>query len=212
MFQMACQTIQSCLCRYWGIVDDKIRVIGSGCLLASDLVLMARHLVIDTQTQGGEPTIFKRDGVFQCRIEWDNANSDLVLLRTVNCTKQSSQPPPTQFPVIGSVLPNQGMLLGYMACLRREGAHLINLPYFSSGHVSFIKHSDHEAMRYVFSGGIIEGGFSGGPVFQPNGSIIGVLVSAFQTQTQGLIVNTLFTLPEFVSTAQFVQQIAKFAQ
>jgi hypothetical protein len=46
-------------------------------------------------------------------------------------------------------------------------------------------------MRYVMSGGFIEGGFSGGPVFLPDGKVVGVLVSAFQSLTQGLIFNTV---------------------
>jgi hypothetical protein len=142
MFRVACETIEPCLCRYYGVLPDSSRaVMGSGCLLAGDLVLTARHLLIDTQSAGGQSKIIKRDGTFQCQLVWENAPSDLAILRTTICETQGSQVLPAHYPQLADVLPTQGMLVGYMGYFRRDGGAVTNLRYFSGEFVSFINFS-----------------------------------------------------------------------
>src|SRR4051812_25969931 len=122
MFRAACETIEPCLCRYNGVSPNgSIEVLGSGCLLADNLVLTARHLLIDTQSAGGRPMISKRDGGFNCQLVWENAPSDLAILRTTTCVRQSNQPLPAHYPQLADFPPAQGMLVGYMGYFRREG-------------------------------------------------------------------------------------------
>ena len=211
MFRAACETIEPCLCRYYGVLPNgSIAVMGSGCLLAGDIVLTARHLLIDTYSAGGQPKISKRDGAFECELVWENASSDLAILRTTTCVSQGSQPLPANFPPLADFLPAQGMLVGYMGYFRRDGGAVTNFRYFSGEFVSFVNHHDQLTMRYVMSGGFIEGGFSGGPVFLQDGRIIGVLVSSFQSISQGLILEIPVALPEFASICEFSHNIVYF--
>ena len=207
MFRESCSIIDPCLCQFCGVRNSEIVVVGTGCLLSTTHALTARHLVIDTHNRGGQPRIINRSGAFACEVVWETAESDLTLLRLTTCESEGGQPPPSSFPRLADVQPAQGMLLGYMAFLRREGGAVTRMKFFSGGFVSVVNYHTDQAMRYVLSSGFTEGGFSGGPVFRRDGTLIGVIVSAIQSWSQGLIVDTPFTLPEFVSLAQHRREV-----
>jgi S1-C subfamily serine protease len=202
MFDGACALYTPCLCQIFGVLpNDQIAVIGSGCLLGPDRLITARHVVEDTQSAGGSLRVWKTDGSFEAKVIWNDMSSDLAILRTTKCLQPSGQAQPTTYPQIASVLLAQGMLLGYMATLRRTGGAVKNNRYFASGFVSFLNHHTDKAVRYVLASGFIEGGFSGGPVFLPDNSLIGVLVSSCEFTSEILGVTIPHAFPEAVALA-----------
>jgi hypothetical protein len=188
--------------------DDNIAVLGAGCLLTADRLITAQHLVLETQAAGGSLRVIKVDGSFECRVIWQNAASDLAILRTTRCLQPSTQSLPAAYPHIASALPQQGMLLGYMATLKRTGGAVTNNKYFASGFVSFLNYHRDKAIRYVLASGFIEAGFSGGPVFLPDRSLVGVLVSSCQFLSNILGVNVPHAFPEAVALATHQPSIA----
>jgi hypothetical protein len=209
MFQNACSLYAEYLCRILGVLpDNSIAEMGAGCLLASDRVITVRHLGSDTARAGGQVHIRKADGSFASRRVWEDADSDLAVYQTTTCLASSGQAVPTRFPKLACILPAQGMILGYMATLRKSGDVITNNKYFSTGFVSYVNYSKSSlAHRYVLSGGYTDGGFSGGPVFLPNQSLIGILVSANQFCTEGLAINITCAFPELVGVARLASKI-----
>jgi len=202
MFDGACALYTPCLCQIYGVLpNDQIAVIGSGCLLGPDRLITARHVVVDTQTAGASLRVSKVDGSFEATVNWNDTKSDIAVLRTTKCLQPISQPLPTSYPQIANVLPAQGMLLGYMATLRRTGGAIKYNKYFASGFVSFLNYHADRAIRYVLASGFIEGGFSGGPVFLPDNSLIGVLVSSCEFTSEILGVRIPHAFPEAVGVA-----------
>ena len=213
MFASACKLIEPCLCQIFGVKpDDEIVVMGAGCLLAPNLVISARHLFTDAVKAGGELRISNRAGTYSADLVWKDPVLDVAVFRTTASLSKTDQTTPTSFPKLATVLPEQGMLVGYMATLRREGGPVRNNKYFSSGFVSHLSHLNSPAVNYVLGAGFMEGGFSGGPVFQSDGSLIGVLVCAFQIASQGLDTITFCAFPEFASVAQIRNKIAAACQ
>lgn len=169
--------------QYWRLkaqVGDEAGIKGMGCRIAPTFVLTAMHVVQGVKS--GKAIL--DDGLWRWSLNRTWPQRDLALLELVDCTKPicGADPAATTFPSIADAQPFLGQSLGYLAhlSLRDEYGERSSHTYFGHGHVAFFKTGDAGEILFALGGGAIQRGFSGGPVFEPNGRIVGVLVQSLQ--------------------------------
>lgn len=115
----------------------------------------------------------RRDGLFAAEIVFADEQYDIALLKATERIETWDNEPPSQFPILSDRLPEIGMLVGYIGTLRKTHAvtgKSRGYTYFAANYVSFRDDSS-----WILGGGFGESGFSGSPVFVPNGELLGVI-------------------------------------
>ena len=174
MFQEACRLYHLCNCAVGGgpASDRRGRIFGRGCLVSPTHVITATHVVKPLARQ----TFTRRDGLFGAEIVFADEQYDVALLRATERIETWDNEPVSQFPPLCDRLPEIGMLVGYMGTLHKTNAvtgKSRGYTYFAANYVSFRNDSS-----WILGGGFGESGFSGSPVFLPNGNLIGVMTGS----------------------------------
>jgi hypothetical protein len=101
------------------------------------------------------------------------------VLRIIDQIESDTRKAPVQYPSFITSLPELGMTVGYMAWLRKPNQTGRSVfTYFSSAQVSYRGECENGDPRWILSGGFVEPGFSGGPAFLRDGTLIGVVVGS----------------------------------
>lgn len=181
MFSEAAGLYYGLHCTVCGMVQPGAPAVhGLGCLISPEHLITARHVWREVVQKYDQPVILKRDGLFRCSVVAENADADLIFLKTIHCVERNdSGKPPAEFPPVHPVPPSWGMSVGFLA---RMSAGREVRAAFSMASVSFMDFSG-ESTRPRFwglSGGLFQKGALGGPVFTAEGNMVGLIVDSYQ--------------------------------
>jgi hypothetical protein len=196
-------TLFSDACRlYWSLkchVGPAQTARGLGCALTPRHVLTAKHVFGDDP----RPTVASSLGIWSCRVlrEWPDA--DLAVLEQRELLRPADMSEPKRYPEVSSKMPGLGQSLGYLAELHAPKA----CTYFAQGHVAFFQKGEADELLFGLAGGLIQRGFSGGPVFTPAGQLVGVIVQSFQFVAD-LEHRAVVSLPLFSPLARIAGELA----
>lgn len=156
---------------------------GAGCLLSSTLLITARHVWREIESQYEWPVIGKHDGLFRCTIEHEDALQDVLILRTTERIIESKGlNGPQTYPKVSTSLPALGESVGILTRLdlndREEGP--VRFTAFSEASVAICLKQGSGPTHLMLSCGLFQSGSSGGPVYSPNGTLIGIIVQSMQ--------------------------------
>jgi Trypsin-like peptidase domain len=177
-------------------------------------VITARHLIEHVGKKYEWPVVFKHDGVFKCRILFSAWNFDVALLEATERLEPASFDEPAEYPRLFSEMPSWGMTVGYLGSLRtlERGGIENHGTYFSAAHIStFLPGGDDKSRYYLLTGGVVQRGFSGGPVFTPSSELLGLVIQSlrFLGDPQDLR-SAVYTLPVITPLAPFIGEISKY--
>jgi S1-C subfamily serine protease len=194
MFEDACKLYWNILCS----VGDSARVYGQGCMLTPNHAITALHVIKNQATQNQRPTIMKHDGLFKCEVLLQSDQFDIAVLLAKEKIKSCELDQPIGYPTIASSTPFLGATIGYIGRLHvnaKEGERTHTV--FSQAVISYLfNDKKKDGMRCALSGGIIQGGFSGGPVFNQKSELVGLIVMSQQFPIEmGHPEYALYTLP-----------------
>lgn len=158
------------------------KLFGKGCWLSDKHVLTALHVWQGISDDYEWPVAIRHDGLYKCEIAFEQADADLLILRTVEKLKHANLHQPVKYPGISANQAFLGKTVGYLATLKVPNAcDTESHTYFASACVSmFMQTGASQGLYFALTGGLIQRGFSGGPVFEANGDIIGVLVQSLR--------------------------------
>ena len=181
MFQHACQLYWPCLCTVGG-GDSPVeaKLYAKGCMISSTLATTAHHVVDTMARRYSWPVVVKHDGLHRCEIAQSWPEADIAVLRTVERLEAAELSPPSTYPSEYGPTPTFGMSVGYFGTLvRRDGAGGdASATYFADASVCGLVRSSGEVARWMLSRGFAEGGFSGSPVFRPDGAFTGIVIQS----------------------------------
>jgi S1-C subfamily serine protease len=181
MFSNACRFYWDLVCNVGGgspTIEGKLH--GKGCLLSPNYAITALHTVTKMLQQYKWPLIMKSDGVFKCDVVLQSSELDIALLKTTEKIKDIKRDQPLSYPTIASSNPSLGLSVGFIGVVTLEGETKNERhTTFSQASTSyFFLEEQSKGLRYALTGGFIQQGFSGGPVFAANSELIGLLVMA----------------------------------
>ena len=188
MFKAACNLYYSCLCGVGGGTEECLgKLHAKGCLVSERHVLTAKHVGDQMADRYDRVVVLTWAGLFECAVVRAWPASDLAVLETTqHLASGDSIDPPTAYPPIFGCAVLPGMSVGYLGPLRRTNDAGLETTetYFADATVSFLAarprlHSNDQP-RWALSGGFCERGFSGGPVFAPDCTLVGVLTQIQQ--------------------------------
>lgn len=115
--------------------------------------------------------------MYEYRVIHSDAAEDIAILEVVKLFKATGQPLCTTFPVLSSQIPQRGMSVGYLTTFWKPSPDGLRTPleYFGAAHVSYMGYDVSGNRRWVLTGEFAESGFSGSPVFRPNGELISII-------------------------------------
>jgi hypothetical protein len=181
MFQAACAIYEPCLVQVGGPTSGGGATLhGTGCLLSPVHFITALHVVKDATARYGGIAVAKYDGLYKAKLLASCPKCDVAVLEAIDKLDTSSLKKPGTWPAFKENHAfARGMTVGYMSFLRKADAagKPSTFTFFSAAHVSFLGRDEHNNPRWVLSGGFSESGFSGSPVFLPDGTLVGVSVS-----------------------------------
>ncbi len=155
---------------------------GMGCLLTDNHVLTAWHVWREIQQKYAWPVVVKYDGLYRCELVFEQRDADLLVLKAVEKKVDVTSAPPSRYPRLSAGTPFLGKTVGYLASLRiQEPDYKGDHTYFSPSCLSmFMRDTPGRAVHVALAGGLIQKGFSGGPVFEENGDVLGVLIQSLR--------------------------------
>jgi hypothetical protein len=159
------------------------KLFGKGCWLSENHILTALHVWQGISDVYEWPVAIRHDGLYKCEIAFEQTDADLLVLKTVEKLKHADFPQPVQYPGISANQPFLGTTVGYLATLKIPNAadDTDDRTYFASASVSmFMEAGASKGVFFALAGGLIQQGFSGGPVFEASGDVIGVLVQSLR--------------------------------
>lgn len=156
------------------------RTYGKGCRLSETHLLTASHVWQQAKQEFEWPTAIRYDGLYRCEIAFEHAGADLLLLRIDKKLTDSDLVVPDQYPKLSTRKPFPGQTVGYIASLKIPGDENSGHTYFSMASISMLVKSQPGTLRFGLTGGLIQKGFSGGPIFEQNGNVVGIIVQSLQ--------------------------------
>ena len=199
MFQKACQIFWDVNCQVGGGKNQKQGLHGMGCEVSPLHILTARHVWEETSAQYDYPIVMKHDGIFRSEVAFESADHDLLLLKCKKKISDCNFQKPQSYPKIFGKSLSLGVSVGYITALHlpQPSGDTSRHTCFSSTSVSFdFKDAKTQTRLIVLGGGIMQKGFSGGPVFTVDGSLVGIIVQSLQFATDcGHFSATSYTLP-----------------
>lgn len=176
MFQSACRIYKDCICLVGGARNEASFFRASGCFVSRIHVVTALHNVTEAQKEFDSPIVSRGDGVFRYEVLYSSDELDLALIEVTDKVSSDTGIIPTDYPDLGPGEFSFGMTLGYMGW-RIRGPHN-NAKVFSMGTTSVVVGNQVEPERWTVIGGLAESGFSGSPVFNTGGELLGIVVTA----------------------------------
>jgi hypothetical protein len=183
MFQESAKLHFLCKCNVGGGSPDvKGRLFGMGCLLDNYHVLTAWHVWGGIQQEYAWPVVLKYDGLYKCQIVFEQQDADLLIIKTTEKITDCELNRPSRYPQLSANTPFLGKTVGSIALLNtQEVDGEKSYTYFSMSCLSmFMGGTQGKACHIAMTGSLIQKGFSGGPVFEENGDIVGVLIQSFR--------------------------------
>lgn len=179
MFTNACRFYWNLVCSVGGgSTTIKGKLHGKGCLLSPNHAITALHTVTDMFQRYTWPLLMKHDGLFKCEVVLESKGLDVALLKTTEKIEDFTLDQPLGYPTIFSSNPFLGLSVGFIGVISLEGeTENERHTTFSQASTSYFfgdKQSD--GLRYALTGGFVQKGFSGGPVFGTNSELIGLIV------------------------------------
>lgn len=159
------------------------KIFGMGCLITPEIGITASHVYRSIEANFSFPVVGRFDGWFRSEILFDSPQHDVMILRTIEKIKdRPGQPRPTRFPGLLRTPMRLGSVVGYLARLRMPNSQggETGHTYFAHGSASSLLPADGNTIRVLITGGVVQKGFSGGPVFLPDGELVGVIVEALR--------------------------------
>lgn len=181
MFQESAKLHFLCKCSVGGGSSNvKGRMFGIGCLLDDRHALTARHVWAAIQREYTWPVVLKYDGLYECQVVYEQRDADLLILKATEKIDDCEFNQPTRYPQLSANDAFLGKTVGSIASLRIQDLDTENsYTYFSMSSLSmFMRGTEGKARHIAMTGSLVQKGFSGGPVFEENGDIIGVLIQA----------------------------------
>jgi hypothetical protein len=155
---------------------------GMGCVLDDYHVLTATHCWSEISNKYDWPVVARHDGLFRCEVVFKATEADILVLRSVEKIVDCRLYNFNEYPLLTTTPAFLGSLVGFMSRLKLDDS---SPTFFAMGVISmFLPYKDSEWKNFAISNTIMQHGFSGSPVFRPDGSIVGVL-----TQTINFITN-----------------------
>lgn len=214
MFQDAAKLYWKARCFVGGgspSIPGKIH--GGGCQIADDLVVSALHVWTEISHQYDYPVAGISSGLHRCEIIFQSDSHDVMLLRAVEKINDNSLYDSVEYPKFCNDYPTVGMSVGFVSRLElyetidnRRGH-----TFLGNGEVCMnIKSLDDEVHNFAISATVMQKGFSGSPVFRPDGTLIGVLIQTvrFRAEIEDLSA-PVYQLPVFGSILPIRNFLAK---
>ncbi len=179
MFTNACKFYWSLVCSVGGgspTIEGKLH--GKGCLLSPNHVITALHTV-DAMLQRYEwIVVMKHDGVFKAHLLLRSDELDIALLETNEKISDAAMAAPQGYPTIMSTNPFLGLSVGFIGVISLVGeTENERHTTFSQASTSyFFNDRTSNGLRYALTGGLVQQGFSGGPVFTADLTLVGLIV------------------------------------
>ena len=183
MFEESAKLHFLCKCNVGGGSPEvQGKLYGMGCLLDQNHVLTARHVWSTIKPGYGWPVVLKHDGLYKCQVVFEDQDADLLVIRATEKVVACELTPPPKYPNLTVNAPFIGKTVGSMASLKVHGLdNEEGSTYFSMSSLSmFMSGTPGKALHIAMTGSLIQRGFSGGPVFEENGDILGVLIQSLR--------------------------------
>ncbi|MDX6289986.1 MAG: Trypsin-like peptidase domain [Blastocatellia bacterium] len=153
---------------------------GKGCWLSKTHLLTACHIWRQVRQEYDWLVAIRYDGLYKCAIVFESAEADLLLLKIDKKLADADLSIPQQYPPLSSRKSFLGQTVGYIASLKIPANENSGHTYFSMASVSMLMDGGQGVLRFALTGGLIQKGFSGGPVFEQNGDVVGILIQSLQ--------------------------------
>lgn len=184
MYQDACNLYWDLICQVGGgSAEVKGQLHGMGCLISPKHVITAYHVISGVQSRYEWPVVLKYDGLYKCEPLLYSEEYDNAILEVRDKLEHGDSPEPKEYPAVYPNKPLLGLSVGYVAALHihKRNGELIRRTYFSHAYVSMLAPRESKTgERYALSNGIIQEGFSGGPVFTKDKELVGLIVESVQ--------------------------------
>ena len=176
MFQKAFLAVQPALT--WAVDAASQQTVGKAVMLSPRVVVTASH-VIDGASSGPKDFMVVRwDGLWSTDILERDTDIDIAVVRLRECVSRHrrAMEPRTEFPRISERAVWYGDTVGILGHLERESEAdgLRMRPMLTTGVVSFMCRRG-KCHQWAIHGAFVERGFSGGPAFASDGTLVGVV-------------------------------------
>jgi len=182
MFQRAAQEHFCWHCSVGGGSEDGSgKVYGCGCLLHPRYVLTAAHIWNGVRETHHWPIVTRPTGAFRCEVVQEWKEWDIMVLRLLQKLPRFPEEE-TVLQRYASLSDSRVFLGSHVGVISRltlfdEFLSRDSKAHFSAGYVSMLwPAKDGQLEMHALSNIVVQRGFSGSPVFLPDGSIVGVLV------------------------------------
>jgi len=128
------------------------------------------------------PIVSRPDGIWQCRVVERVDKWDFAVLRVESLIDAHSGALPDKYPSMGASW-GVGSTVGYMTWMKKVNVATraeVRYKFFGHAHVSYFGADEVGNSRYILTPSFVEAGFSGGPIFNRDGMLIGLLAGAFK--------------------------------
>jgi hypothetical protein len=177
-------------------------------------VITASHVVAQARKKHSLLTASVGTTLFDCDVKFDSPEHDLCVLQIASTVAPGDQPP-QQHPATYALNPSHGMSVGFMGRLHRKDRSGEDRAYtaFFPASLSFFLRGPDSGTLWALSGGFAEAGFSGGPVFDRDGALVGVVVQTLQFAAGGEnAVPYVVNLPVMSAIAPVLTQVTRAIQ
>jgi hypothetical protein len=161
-----------------GSSTSRGQLFGIGCTLDAKHVLTANHIWAEINHRYEWPTVLRRDGGFRCEVAFKSPQHDIMILRATEQMSDGVSDSIVTYPTFAREPISLGSSVGFMSRLRlhRTIDDVASYTHFAFGTVAMnMPSEDGHAPQFALSSTVSQQGFSGSPVFRPDGSIVGVL-------------------------------------
>jgi S1-C subfamily serine protease len=211
MFTNACKFYLNLICSVGGgspTVEGKLH--GKGCLLSPNHALTALHVVDGMLKRYQWVVVMKHDGLFKADVLFRSPELDIALLKTSEKIADFTPDTPLVYPTIRATNPFLGLSVGFIGVISLEGdtEKEIHTSFSQASTSYFFEEKNTGGLRYALTGGLVQHGFSGGPVFTSDLDLVGLIVMSQRfalDMTQPL--STMYNLPVMSPLAPIRDQI-----
>jgi hypothetical protein len=182
VFKNAASVYYQCLSQLCiGPGPHNIVPVGNACLLSQQFAITAHHCVSPGPKPGLKMMAFSGEAVYECVPFLPFPEHDLCVVELTRELGRCGEGRPLSFPTwLGGPI-SLGSTVGYLGrfCVKRDQDEIVGSIFFSSAEVSFPTRSG-----FALANGFVEPGFSGSPVFLPDGALVGVIEKLLEIRCQ----------------------------